>query len=158
MVDNENLRSTVIVGLKKYLGVPIIRSAQNTEPPDYPYLSFTVTTLESANNGTWGVYPDGIDRIPVKQTWSITAQSEDELEAGELASKAREYLTHTGRTYLKDNDVIVETVTAITNRDSLITIEYEYRKGFDVVFWLMNEENNPIEEDGYINSVILNKE
>lgn len=155
MVVNEGLRKTVVSGLSKHLGVPVIRSSQNAPPPDYPYVSYTVTTLESANNGTWGEYEDGTDRIPVTQTWSITVQSDNDMESVTLASKAREFLCHTGTCYLNDNNVIVQSVTNITNRDSLISIEYEYRNGFDAVFWMMNEEENPIEKIGIIDKLTL---
>ena len=49
----DKLRETVVKGLKDYLNVPVIRGNQNAEPPDYPYVSYNITTLESANNGTW---------------------------------------------------------------------------------------------------------
>lgn len=158
MVDNEGLRKTVVKGLQGYLNIPVVRGNQNAAPPDYPYLSYTVTTLESANNGTWGEYEDGTDRIPVTQTWSITVQSDKDSESVTLASKAREFLCHIGTCYLNDNDVIVQSVTNITNRDSLITIEYEYRNGFDVSFWMMNEEKNPIEKIGTIEKVNIREE
>lgn len=158
MIDNERLRTIVVKGLKEHLNIPVIRGNQNAAPPDYPYLSYNVTTLESANNGTWGKYEDNIDRIPVTQTWSITAQSDKDSESIALASKAREFLCHIGTCYLNDNDVIVQSVSNITNRDSLLTIEYEYRNGFDAVFWMMNEEKNPIEKIGTINKLTLKEE
>lgn len=145
MIDHENLRKTVVSGLSKYLGVPVIRSNQNAEPPGYPYVSYTVTTAEQANNGTYGEYEDGIDRIPVTQTWSITVQSDKEEESISFAGKARGWLIHSGRIYLNDNDVIVQSVTDITNRDNMISIEYEYKNGFDVVFWLMDEVEREVE-------------
>lgn len=158
MIDNENLRTIVVKGLKDYLNIPVIRGNQNATPPDYPYLSYNVTTSESANNGTWGEYEDNIDKIPATQTWSITVQSNKDIESVTLASKAREFLCHTGTCYLRDNNVIVQRVTNITNRDNLITIEYEYKNGFDVVFWMMNEEKNPIDKIGIIESLRLKEE
>lgn len=158
MIDNEILRTIVVKGLRDYLNIPVIRGNQNAEPPDYPYLSYNITTLESANNGTWGEYEDNIDRIPVTQTWSITVQSDKDIESVTLASKAREFLCHTGTCYLRDNNVIVQRVTNITNRDNLITIEYEYKNGFDVVFWMINEEKNPIDKIGIIESLNLKEE
>ena len=149
----DKLRETVVKGLKDYLNVPVIRGNQNAEPPDYPYVSYNITTLESANNGTWGEYLDDIDRIPINQTWSITVQSDNYSESIALASKAREFLCHTGTCYLNDNDVIVKRVGEITNRDNLISIEYEYKNGFDVVFWIMMEVNNPIERIGEIENL-----
>ena len=40
--------------------------------------------------------------------------------------------------YLNDHGIVVQNVGAITNRDTLLTIEYEYRKGFDAVLSIMN--------------------
>lgn len=158
MIGNEKLRTVVVKGLKEYLNIPVIRGNQNAAPPAYPYLSYNVTTLESANNSTWGEYEDNVDRIPVTQTWSITVQSNNDIESVTLASKAREFLCHTGTCYLNDNNVIVQSVTNITNRDSLISIEYEYRNGFDVVFWMMNEAKKPIEKIGTIEKITLKEE
>ena len=159
MFNNSALREVVVTGLSQYLGVPVIRSSQNAPPPKYPYASYTVTVLENTKSGTWGRYPDNIDRIPITQTWSITVQSDKEAESVELAIKAKEWLTHSGTTYLNDNDVIVQSATSITNRDNMISIEYEYRNGFDVVFWLMNEVNNhEIENNEIIETVIVKEE
>ena len=155
VIKNEHLRTTVIKGLKRHLGIPVIKANQNTEPPEYPYLTYNITTLESANAGTWGEYSDGIDRIPVTQTWSISLLSDKELESVELAIKARDFLQHSGTSYLNDNDVIVEGATSITSRDSFISIEYEYKNGFDVTFWMLAEETNPIEDIGTIVKVRL---
>lgn len=157
MIDNENLRLNVVKGLKKFLQIPIIRGNQNAEPPKYSYLSYNVTTAASENNGTYGEYSDGIDRKPVTQTWSITAQSDDENEALQLALKARDWLDHIGRAYLSDNHIIVQSITSVTSRDSILTIEYEYKKGFDVVFWLYDEIENPIEYVGEIKNADIKK-
>lgn len=155
MIDNEKLRTVVVEGLRDHLNIPVVRGNQNAAPPEYPYLSYNITTLESANNGTWGKYDDGFDRIPVTQTWSVTVQSDKEAESVTLAVKARDFLCHSGTCYLNDNDVIVQSVTNITSRDSLISIEYEYKNGFDAVFWIMNEEENPIEMIGTIKKITL---
>ena len=153
MIDYKNIREAVCKGLKDYLKVPVIRNNQNKDPPLYPYVSYTVTTFSSANNGTYGEYEDGTDRKPVKQTWSITAQSDNNDESVTLAAKAREWLDHSGNLYLNDKNVIVEKVTNITNRDSIITVDYEYKNGFDVVFVLYDEIK--LTDKEYIESVEL---
>lgn len=139
MIEYEKLRETVATGLSEYLGCPVVRSNQNEAPPNYPYVSYTITTLLSQNNGTYGVYDDGKERKPFTQTWSITVQSDNNSECVALAIKAQEWLDRVGKVYLDDNNVIVQSVGSITNRDNFITTGYEYRNGFDVVFWLMNE-------------------
>lgn len=153
MLDITAIRKNIVEGLSQYLSLRVIRSNQTGEPPAYPYLSYTITILESANNGTWGEYEDGIDRKPVTQTWSITVQSDDVSEAMEYTMKAREWFEHVGRKYLSDNDIIVQSVGSIGNRDNMLTIEYEYRNGFDVVLWFLSEVENPNAENGYIEGV-----
>ncbi len=157
MIDNENLRLNVVKGLKKFLQIPVIRGNQNAEPPKYPYLSYNVTTVTGENNGTYGEYSDGVDRKPVTQTWSITVQSDDESEALRLASKAHDWLDHIGRAYLSDNHIIVQSVTSVTSRDSILTIKKKKKKGFDIVFWLYDEIENPIEYVGEIKTAEITK-
>lgn len=153
IIDYDGLREVVVKGLKKYLNCPVIRSNQNDEPPKYPYVSYTITTVKSANKGTYGVYEDGKDRKPVKQIWSVTALSNDNTQSVTLACKASEWLDHVGTVYLNDNNVYVQSVGSVTNRDNFITIGYEYRNGFDVTFELFDVVDNPIAESGYIETV-----
>ena len=153
MFDYDGMREIVATGLRNYLNCPVIRSNQNEEPPEYPYCSYTVTTLKSEDKSSYGEYADGIDRKPFKQIWSITVQSDDNSECVTLTSKAHEWLDHVGTVYLSDNGVNVQSVGSITNRDNVLTVEYEYRNGFDVVFALFNEVENPIAQSGYIETI-----
>lgn len=146
MIEYDKLRATIVAGLKKYLKCPVIRSNQNAEPPPYPYVSYTIRTLLSAYNGTYGEYEDGTARKPFTQTWSISVLAADNTESVALAIKAREWLDRVGTTYLNDNDVIVQSIGNITNRDNVLTVEYEYKNGFDVVFWLFDTINSEVEE------------
>ena len=136
MIDYENMRRIIVKGLKNYLKCPVIRNNQDEAPPDYPFVSYTVTTLMRANNGTYGEYSDDVYRKPTVQTWSITAQSSINSESVNLISKAREWFDRAGTLYLNDNNVIVQSVGSITNRDNVLTVGYEYKNGFDVDFWL----------------------
>ncbi len=139
MIDLDAIRTVLVKGLKEYLKIPVIRSNQTGNPPPYPYLSYTITNLASENRGTWGEYEDGKDRKPITQTWSLTVQSDNANEAMQLTMKAHEWLDRAGTVYLYDNHVIVQSVGNISNRDNLITIEHEYRNGFDFVLWLLSE-------------------
>ena len=147
MIDYEGLRLKVAKGLKEYLDCPVIRSNQNEKPPAYPYVVYTITTLKSQNKGTHGVYSDGKDRKPVTQTWSISALSSDNAESIMLADKASEWLDRVGTLYLNDNGVVVQSVGSITNRDNILTTDYEYKNGFDVVFSLVDVIDNPYSEE-----------
>lgn len=156
MIDYENLRKTVVKGLKEYLKCPIIRSNQNAEPPKYPYLSYTIITPMSENNGTYGEYGDGKARKSVTQTWSITVQSDDNDESLNLANKAKEWLDYVGTTFLNDNNVVVQSVSNVSNRDNIISIEYEYKNGFDVFFNVFDEVTSNIETVENIENVSIN--
>lgn len=153
MIDYKNMRATVAKGLKEHLGVPVIRGNQTAEAPAYPFCSYNITTLAGANNGTYQEHEDGIDRLLVRSIWSFSFLSADWDESVNLAIKAREWFEHTGRTWLADNGVTVQNTTDITNRDNILTVEYERKNGFDVVFYVYNEVENPVNTYGYIESV-----
>lgn len=63
-------------------------------------------------------------------------QSADEDEAMNIALAVYDWFALIGNTYLSDNNITALKVGNITNRDTLLTIEYEYRKGLDVEFLL----------------------
>jgi len=158
MIDTKHIRTIVVKGLKEYLGIPVIRSNQNKKPSKYPYISYTITTPESENKGTFGVYEDGKDRKPVKQTWSVSSLSDDEDVCLENAEKARDWFEYVAHIYLTNNGIIVQSVTAVTNRDNVLTAEYEYKSGFDVVFYIMNEiENRAMKTGEYMEIVDIEK-
>lgn len=153
MIDLYAMRQTIATGLREAIGVPVIRSSQTATAPPYPYVSYTVTTPASANNGTWQQHPDGIDRQMVRSIWSFSFLSADYDESMMLASKARTWLTHTGRVWLSDHGVTVQSCTDINNRDSILAVEYERKNGFDAVFYVYDEAENPSETAGYIEGV-----
>lgn len=143
MIDYDGIRRVVVKGLREYLNCPVIRSNQNETPPDYPFISYTITTPMSENNGTYGEYEDGTDRKPFTQVWSISALSNDDTESVTLACKTREWFDSVGTLYLNDNNVIIQKIGDITNRDNILTVEYEYKKGFDIVLYLFDTLENP---------------
>lgn len=148
MINISYPRKIIVAGLKKYLDCTVIRGNQNAEIPAFPFVSYNITTLSSQNNGTYGIYADGISRKSTVQTWSITTHSNDYNEAAELASKAREWLDYTGTVYLNDNNVIVQSVGNVTDRSNLLTSDYVYSFGFDCFLWLYDEVTTP--DDGVI--------
>lgn len=139
MIPYETIRRTVVKGLKDYLKIPFYRAGQEGESEAYPYGTFVVITDVSQNNGTWGEFADGKARKQVGHTWSVTFQSDKESEAYTYAAKAREWLDYIGTTYLNDNGVVVQSVGSIQPRDNIITIGYEYKRGFDVFFTCFDE-------------------
>lgn len=133
----------VIVGsLKKYLstdGRPceVVRQNQVPEVPPYPYVSYAVTTVVNAMSGTYSEAEDGTKYRTIYQTWSFTAQSDDQEESVMLAMKMFDFFTAVGVTLLSDNGITISRVRDVTTRDNLLSIEYEYRNGLDVTFGLL---------------------
>lgn len=157
MIDIDKIRKIIVKGLKDYLQIKLIKSNQTGDIPKYPYGSYTINAISKNNNGTWEQHSDGTFAKMISQTWSITFQSDDSIESAEIAMKARNWFELIGRTYLKDNNITVQSVGNITPRDNLITIEYEHRNGFDVVFYLMDTIEGDIvtAETGIIDSITI---
>lgn len=150
MIDFENIQRTVVKGLREYLKCSVICSNQAEQQEGYPYISYTITLLAGENNGSYGVYDDGTEVKSLPHTWSVTAVSNDDTQCMTLALKAREWFDRVGRTYFIDNNVNVNSVGSVTNRDNFITVGYEYRKGFDVFFVVDDVITGMAEQDGYI--------
>lgn len=155
MIDYKKIRNIVVECLKEHTGVEVVLANQDTRIPDYPYISFTVTSPIIANNGTYGRYDDGYDRKPVKQIWSITVQSKTLDEAQITAQKAFDFFD---RFYeeLSENDISVVQLGNISSRDNFLTTGYEYRCGFDVTFGLMNEIDRSELNEGEIDTAKIN--
>lgn len=101
------------------------------------------------NNGTYGEFVENdtmIYRKEFQQVWSFTVQSDDDIESKILALKAYDFFDNVGTTILNENSAVVQKLSNITNRDNILTIEYEYRNGFDVTFAFMNEITTETEE------------
>lgn len=145
MIDQERINRLLTEKLKKETGCEVVKSNLANAPiPDYPYISFTILNTDTGK-GTYSL-SEGQRYIPLTQTWSFTVQSDQDNEAQLAAMKAKDWLEEQGRTCLNDNGIVVQSVGAITNRDTLLTIAYEYRKGFDAVLSIMNVVDKESEE------------
>lgn len=150
MIPYKNIRTVIAQGLKEYLGVPVIRGNQTAKAPAYPYAVYNATTIAAANNGTYQQHQDGIDRLMVRSIWSFSFLSADHDESVALALKARQWFLHTGRAWLSERGVTVQSATDINNRDNILTVEYERKNGFDVVFYVYDETESLTDTNGYI--------
>lgn len=156
MICTDKLRITVVTGLKKYTGTNLIRGNQNAEPPPFPYSTYNITTYATQNNGTYGEYADGMARKPVNQIYSFTTHSNNYTEAFTIANKMRDWLDYVGAVYLSDNDIVVRSVGAITDRSNVLTVDYQYSFGFDCVFAVLDEVEIP--DNGTIESLSLEED
>lgn len=148
LIPQAKIQQVMLSALEEYTGCKCVPSNTTKQMPTYPYISFSVINTEE-KKGTYSaaiIEKDGakvtVFYIPVLQKWSFTAQSDDDAQALEKAMLISDFFTEAKRLVLEDNDIIVADVGAITPRDNMLTIEYEYRKGLDVTLRL----NNVIEE------------
>lgn len=155
MIDQQNLNKIIVDGMKKVAGYEVVKSNLTSHIPPYPYISFTILNSDTKK----GTYSDNDSKyIPIIQIWSITVQGDKDNEVLEISYSLKDWLEETGRHYLKENGIIVQNVGAITPRDTFLTVEYEYRKGFDVTFCLTNIIDKAKEEVETIESYEFNIE
>jgi len=153
LIAFDKMRETVASGLREHLGVTVIRANQTADAPAHPYVTYNVTTPATKNDGTWQQHDDGIDRKLVRSVWSITILAKDFDESIMLATKARAWFEHTGRVWLDDHGITVQSTTDINNRDNILSVEYERKNGFDVFFYVFDETEKPSNTTGYIEGV-----
>lgn len=138
MIDQESMNLLITSGLKSVTGCEVVKSnIANAPIPPYPYISFTIIRTETGK-GTYSAV-DGVRYIPLRQTWSFTVQGNKDNETQRIALLAKDWLEEAGRIILNDGGIVVQSVGDISNRDTLLTVGYEFRKGFDAVFSMMNE-------------------
>lgn len=164
MINFRKIEFVITNGLQSWLkskgyNCPVIMANQTVPIPEYPYISYTVTTPVAADMKGYSVAEDGTRYKALTQIWSFTIQSANDEEAITIAMLAYDWFALIGNTYLSDNKIVAQRVGYISNRDNLLTIEYEYRRGFDVVFLLTHTISKAdSEQAGYIESAEVNKE
>lgn len=149
--------------LEEYTECTLVPTNTTKIMPAYPYISFNLINVET-KKGTYSVYED-VKSMPEKLKYSFTAQSDDDTEALIIAMKVKDFFEEAKRQELADNEIIVADVGAITARDNMLTIEYEYRKGLDVTLRLnniiddtMNETINKATLTSNVGDINLEKE
>lgn len=157
MIDFRKNELLIVNGLQEWLAkkgydCPVIMANQAAPIPAYPYISYTAMSVISNAKG-YSIGEDGTRYKPMVQSWSFTIQADDDVVAMNVAMEAYDWFALSGNTYLSDNQIVVQRVGNVTNRDNLISVEYEYRQGFDVelllMFKIIKEDS---ESAGYINA------
>lgn len=158
LIDFEKVKKVIVKALKEYLGCDVVLTNQTAPIPKYPYVSFSITTPLVANGATWGRCDDGTNRKQIEQIWSITVQSDKMQQSMDLCLKAYDWLDHIGTLFLNENNIVVSSLTNITNRDNLLSVGYEYKNGFDVTISLMDEIKAEELDEGSIEEITINNE
>lgn len=88
---------------------------------------------------------------------SFTVQSDKADEALEIAENLHDFLD-SKNPLLDEKGIIVVRCQAVSSRDTLLTYEYEYRQGFDVVLTVMRTLNGKLSPAPEEVEVELNQE
>ena len=132
----QDFNKAICDGIKKDLGLIAVKANQTGHVPPYPYASFSITSI-AESGGSYG-RTEAEEFKPAVITMSWTVQADNDTLCWEKAQALADWFRVSGRAYLKDQGIAPLEVMDINQRDSLITIEYEFRKGFDVRFSAMN--------------------
>ena len=157
--------------LEEFTGLVVVPSNTTKKMPAYPYVSYTIINT-STKKGTYSVSTEieNVDGeeiqtrtryMPLLQKWSFTIQSDNDAEAQHFALLCKDFFEIEKYQELADSNIIVADVGDITPRDNMLTIEYEYRKGFDVTIRLNNvtvDTTNASIDTVTINDITIEKE
>lgn len=161
MINFTEVEKTIVNALqdflKKVIGkdVPVIMANQVSPTPEYPYISYTITTPVMASTVHYSVSESGVRYKPLKQIWSFTVQSGAYSETADISLYAYDFFNDISNTQFKDAGIVVVRVGGITNRDNMLSIEYEHRNGFDVTFSLMHTIDASLIENGKIEEIAI---
>lgn len=143
MIQHSEIRNVIVGGLSRYLSRPVVLNNNADKMENYPFMTYTVINPRLDNYGEPSIKT--VNRVINGQTkkmtqfqkiieivYSFTVISEDEDEAQDLLHQAVSFFDVFGVGDLKQGKIAVVEVSNVQNRDSLITIDYEHRLGFDV--------------------------
>lgn len=137
MLMDLEAESYIATQLENYVHCPVILTNQTAPVPSYPYISYTITTPVHHAGGTYCMR-EGVYYQPMLQTWSLTAHSDDSRACQQLGMKMYDFFARVGRQSLYQEQIAVSGKTDLMQRDNLLTIQFEYRCGMDVIFRLMH--------------------
>ena len=88
-------------------------------------------------------------------TLSLTVYASDKGDALNNAQALREWIRFQGYEYLKENDLIIESIEPMSDRTTFLETEYDNRVGFDVILRTTDTVERTIDT---IETVVANDE
>lgn len=139
------LKNKIIKGLNEYMGCNIVPTDTAARKPEYPYLSYKITS-PIENSGGFSLinklvpseseaFDYDIEVVRQEQahfSLSVNAYSMDDDEACGFAIKAADWFKFMGYEYLISCNIVIVNVGNVGDRTAQIVDDYERRYGFDV--------------------------
>lgn len=160
----QTVMNLIVKHVHELLSVPVVPTNNIGKKPDYPFLSYKVTTARSQTNGynlktELGASSDENFEYDIKETIiemptftvSFSAYDSDAFNAASLAESALTAIQHTLCYELEEINAVVVGVTDVSDRTILIVDNYESRYGFDVMIRITTESSRTIETMEEIN-------
>lgn len=136
MIDFVSIRNAIIGGLHTAMDVPVIDGNSTNKKPEYPYISFVITTPfnREFSNPREQTFSDTTQtrKEEITMTVSFNAHSNSFDEAHTTALDAIRFFEFESNLYAS-GVVVINTLPA-ENRDVLLVDQRERRVGFDVLF------------------------
>lgn len=123
-------RNKLVELLHQHVIRPVIPNDTTARRPSYPYLDYSITTVNNGNGEGNYSFSNGVERVELQKEMavSINGYSRDEAEAYELVKKAWDFF----KVHVDKDDLTVFRQQEIDNRTILEIDKYEWRYGFDV--------------------------
>lgn len=123
-------RNKLVDLLHQHIIRPVIPNDTTARRPSYPYLDYSITTVNNSSGEGNYSFNNGVERVDLQKEMavSINSYSRDETEAYELVKKAWDFF----KIYVDKDNLTVFRQQEITNRTILEIDKYEWRYGFDV--------------------------
>jgi len=140
----EKTINAIVAGLHEHTGADVVPTNTADRRPGYPYISYNITSSLNAKTfsrvdevipSTTPGFDYDVKVIRKEQPYfmlSISAYSENEAEAYDLAEKARDWFTFHGDLYFVALNIVAVNASNITDRTQQIVDDFERRYGFDV--------------------------
>lgn len=143
MIDYEAIVTAVNRLIKTETGCPVVKQNSNSPQPPYPFCSYTITSpyLNAASFEKGETLTEDVE-VVLSLTWS----SKDDIEPIALAQKAATAFKHTStRQKFFDLGLAIVRIDGFGSRDNLISIQTEYRAGFDLRLRVRHSESKAID-------------
>ena len=148
MINYKDIVATVNKVIKGETGNYAVPQNTTEQQPKYPFTTYTITSPYIAGRGA--VEGDTVTES-VEIVLSLTFVSDDRFQPPSMAQQVASSFKHPKiQTQLREQGVIFVRNDGFGNRDTFITIETEFRHGFDL---RLRVQNTTIKESESIENI-----
>lgn len=139
MIDYNQIKETLRAGIWQDLGAFFVDLESGDPRPDTQdgidsFISHKFTSPYISQKGFEQSDGDTLTFTSAPtMTVSLTCYSSNKGDALNLAHQLRKWFKFHGYEYLKENDLIVQSIEAMSDRTTFLETSYDQRVGFDVI-------------------------